>query len=93
MQLEVIRDKRQYALAWYSERLDVQWVGGGTSPVKASASITQLVVQLWMASAGASLGGSCSPDNNGVSVHSAHTLGSRLDHQVQVLVWGRISSG
>lgn len=44
---------------WYSERLDALWVGGGISSVKASASVTQFVVQPWMASAGASLGGSC----------------------------------
>lgn len=45
MQLEVIWDKRQYALVWYSERLDALWVGGGISSVKASASVTQFVVQ------------------------------------------------
>lgn len=74
MQLEVVWDKRQSALVWYSERLDAQWVGGGISSVKASASIIQSVVHPWMASAGAGLGGSCSPDNNDVSVHGAYTL-------------------
>lgn len=69
MQLEVIWDKRRYALAWYSERLDALWVGGGVSSVKASASITRFVVQPWIASAGASLVGSCSPNNDVVSTH------------------------
>lgn len=38
---------------WHSERLDVLWVGGGISSVKASASTIQFVVQLWLAPAGA----------------------------------------
>jgi hypothetical protein len=62
------------ALAWYSERLDALWVGGGISSVKASASIAQFVVQWWMASAGASLGGSCSPNNDGVCMHGGYIL-------------------
>lgn len=73
MQLEVIWDKRRYALAWYSERMDALWVGGGISSVKASASITQFVVHPWMTSAGACLVGSCGP-NDVVSMHGGDIL-------------------
>lgn len=54
------------------------WVGGGISSVKASASIIQCVVQLWMTSTGATPPGACSTNNNGVMCGGYMLLTCRL---------------